>query len=183
MLKPHSKAATSATADFVLGTPIAEYATPKVAAGCDFTLSAKGPSANLQHIALVSFQSLSVSGHPGSAWVFFFPLDFEGTGGPEMHLTMHRFSTPANAVANMVCVGQTGRRAVWMERRWDTDNFRLMKATFHPSAEEPPVVKNLLPPNVALPFETHTCQSMAFDETTGRLYLGLHTGELYILEL
>jgi hypothetical protein len=99
----------------------------------------------------------------------------------------HKFSTRSGAVAELVCVGSTGCRAVWLERQWDTDEFRLVKGIFPSRSEalgdsEKPRTALLLPSHVALPFEMHTCQSLAFDETSGRVCLGLHTGDIYIME-
>ncbi|GLB40452.1 hypothetical protein LshimejAT787_0803230 [Lyophyllum shimeji] len=90
------------------------------------------------------------------------------------------FRTRAKTSANVVCLGTTGRRAIWLQRRWDTDEFELMRGTF--SRTEAPKVQPLLPKHVALPFETQSCLSLAFDEALGRVYVGLTTGGLYILE-
>ncbi|KAF8896375.1 hypothetical protein BD779DRAFT_1495567 [Infundibulicybe gibba] len=59
---------------------------------------------------------------------------------------------------------------------------RLMKATFS-STGASPMVGELLPRHFPLPFEPQACQSLSFDEATGRVCIGLHTGEIYLLDL
>ena len=81
--------------------------------------------------------------------------------------------------APVVCVGITGRRGVWLERNWDREEVRLMRLS-HTAAGS--VAGVLVPPHPALPFTPATCHSLAFDEVTGRLCVGLETGELYVLD-
>jgi hypothetical protein len=81
--------------------------------------------------------------------------------------------------APVVCVGTTGRRAVWLERHWEKEEVRLMRLS-HTAAGSMAGV--LVPPHPALPFTPATCHSLAFDEVTGRLCVGLETGELYVLD-
>jgi hypothetical protein len=81
--------------------------------------------------------------------------------------------------APVVCVGITGRRAVWQERHWEQEETRLMRLS-HTSAGS--VTGVLVPSHPALPFTPAACHSLAFDEVTGRLCVGLETGELYILD-
>ena len=85
------------------------------------------------------------------------------------------FATPANTSVDVLCLGQTGRRAVWLERSWDTDEFRLMKMG-------PGGIAELLAPNRTPPIAPHARHALAFDEAAGRVCLGLHTGELYVLD-
>jgi hypothetical protein len=115
------------------------------------------------------------------------PADQRDTYGSKAG--QHKFSTRSGAVAELVCVGSTGCRAVWLERQWDTDEFRLVKGIFPSRCDSEalgdsgkPRTAPLLPSHIALPFEMHTCQSLAFDETSGRVCLGLHTGDIYIME-
>ncbi|TRM64203.1 hypothetical protein BD626DRAFT_491076 [Schizophyllum amplum] len=89
---------------------------------------------------------------------------------------------------DIVCIGRSGRRAVWLERNWETDAFALVKADFGAPGDKGAgekrqlVVAPLLPPHLALPFEAHACQSLAFDEARGRVCLALHTGDVYVLD-
>lgn len=166
--------------------PVNEIETAPVSVGFhDYTLSGEILGKNFSHISSLSFHTTALAPHiPGSAYVFCFPLTAAITGfQSNIYLTTHRFSTPASVGIDIICIGDTGIRAVWLQRHWDTDKYTLMKGTFSPDPEEPPIVANLLPPHLALPFETYTCQSLAFDESTSRVCLGLHTGDLYILEL
>lgn len=81
--------------------------------------------------------------------------------------------------APVVCVGLTGRRVCWLERHWERDEIRLMKLSCTSSG---PVAGVLVPSHPALPFTPAACHSLTFDEVTGRLCVGLETGELYILD-
>jgi hypothetical protein len=81
--------------------------------------------------------------------------------------------------APVVCIGITGRRAVWLERHWEREEVRLMRLS-HTAAGAMAGV--LVPPHPALPFTPAACHSLAFDEVTGRLCVGLETGELYVLD-
>jgi len=70
---------------------------------------------------------------------------------------------------------------VWLEHDWELQRFRLMKLSA-PVGHGKPTVGVLLPPDPELPFSPRECQSLAFDEVTGRVCLGLYTGDLYILD-
>lgn len=82
-------------------------------------------------------------------------------------------------------VGRTGHRMVWLERSWETDAYELMKASFPESSAYGNRIRvnQLIPPHVALPFELHRCTAIWLEEATGRVCFGLHTGEIYLLEL
>ncbi|KAF9043661.1 hypothetical protein BDP27DRAFT_1434895 [Rhodocollybia butyracea] len=90
----------------------------------------------------------------------------------------------ANANSELLSLGHSGQRAVWMEHKWDADNFtlKLVKGAFLPGSG-PAAVSPLLAGHIALPFEVRTCQCIALDEAMGRVYLGLYTGEIYVLDL
>ncbi|KAF5391675.1 hypothetical protein D9757_002358 [Collybiopsis confluens] len=97
------------------------------------------------------------------------------------------FNRPRGAFATpgVVSFGDTGRRAVWIERRLDFDDaptWALVKGTFPSHRSGPVHVGLLLPDHMALPFKLEACLSTALDEARGRVYLGLYTGEVYILD-
>ena len=97
----------------------------------------------------------------------------------QCRVTVQDFAIPAKTSVDKVCVGKTGRRAVWLQRHWDTDEFDVMKSTFSTS----PKVGALFPKHLAFPFgPLHTCESLAFDEAAGRVAMSLLTGQLYILD-
>ncbi|KDR76201.1 hypothetical protein GALMADRAFT_247460 [Galerina marginata CBS 339.88] len=114
--------------------------------------------------------------------VYHFPIDVSKHGlkftdwGPT-----YSFATPPNVSLDPACIGKTGYRAVWLSHQWEIDDFRLLKASF-PINGEPHFVEPLQPPEMPLPFEPHTCRSLYFEEATGRLFVGVHTGEIYLLE-
>lgn len=165
-----------------LGPPVVEHETLEIA-NVDFTLPSASISYNPSILPVIAssssqpFANLRTNG----AYVFYFPLEEGG------EILMHQFHVADEASADFICLGQTGRRAVWLEHRWrygwEAEEFFLMKGGFSPDPDKEPIVAPLLPSHLALPFELHTCQSLAFDEASGLVCLGLHTGELYILEL
>jgi hypothetical protein len=164
-----------------LPTPNAEYESPAIS-DVDYHLSADS-TRSIPHISSISFHSLV---RTADDYIFHFPLDrpprhLHDTG-PAKPSFVGPFNTHASASAELVCLGETGSRAVWLERRWTSDEYTLMKASFSPDGTNPVVVEPLLARGSALPFELHMCQSLAFEEATGRVCLAIYTGELYILQ-
>ncbi|KAF9468101.1 hypothetical protein BDZ94DRAFT_1247185 [Collybia nuda] len=154
----------------------------------DVHLSLESANGTSGFIPIVVFPSLVVP-TGGLAYMIKFPLsptthnmegmeELQGT----IQIPMQQFSTSAKTSADILCVGRTGYRAVWIQRRWDNDEFEFMKTTFSSSDELVDVIP-LLPKHTPLPFKSHACQSLAFDEASGRLYISVHTGELFILDL
>ena len=133
----------------------------------DYRLSADSFSTSLSSMIALTYNQPSASRH-----IHRFSLS--GT-----QVTTQKLPS-SDATIDIICIGHTGRRAVWLERRWntETDAFILMKGSFG----WPPLVAPLVPPHVALPFEFHACQSLAFDEATGRVCVALHTGDIYLLD-
>jgi len=169
-----------------LAAPVAEYETPMIS-DLDYTLCADSMH-NVSHISSISFHSLI---RRADDYIFHFPLDqprsvcakwLEGGAGIRKPSFMHRFSTHPSASAEIVCLGETGSRAVWLERRWTGDEYTLMKGTFSPNRGNPVIVEPLLARHLALPFELRMCQALAFKESTGRVCVAVHSGDLYILE-
>jgi hypothetical protein len=161
-----------------LTTPKAQYESPAIP-DVDYHLPAN-PMHNISHISSISFHSLY---QMGDDYIVHFPLANGAfpLGDKPLSFTCP-FRTELGASAEIVCLGETGQRAVWLERRWASDEYTLMKAAFSPVGDEPVIVQPLFARNLALPFELHTCRSLAFEEATGRVCLALHTGELYILQ-
>ncbi|KAJ7158779.1 hypothetical protein C8R46DRAFT_1110267 [Mycena filopes] len=176
----HDKVATNpVVSECSLGPPSAEYESPTIS-DLDYTLSADS-SHNLPHISSVSFHSLV---RMADGYVVHFPLHRRASedGAPGKPSFAYPLATHPNTSAEIVCLGETGSRAVWLERRWSTDEYTLMKAAFTPGEGEPAVVEPLLARHMALPFQLHMCQALAFEEATGRVALAVHTGEIYILQ-
>lgn len=172
-----------ADATCLLGDHLTEEETDDVPVDSDYTLSDGYVCGDCPQLTSLLFHASGVSSlRYGSASVFSFPSNRD-LRCPHGAMPVHVFSTPASAASDIICLGPTGRRAVWLERRWDTDSFTLMKATFFREGKHAAIVERLLPAHTAMPFEIYSCQSMAFEESTGRVCLGLHTGELYILQL
>lgn len=101
-----------------------------------------------------------------------------------------RIQTPVDVTLEAMCLGKTGKRAVWSSRDWNMDEHVLMKAQLAPapvashknkrnSFKE--VMTPLQPPSVVFPFQQGACRSLSFDEASGRVFAGLISGELYIM--
>ncbi|KAJ7035024.1 hypothetical protein C8F04DRAFT_1099826 [Mycena alexandri] len=156
-----------------LTTPNAEYESPPIS-DLDYILSADSTH-DLPHISSISFHSLV---RMADGYIVHFPLHSKD----KTPCFAHPLNTHPASSAEIVCLGQTGSRAVWLERRWGSDEYMLMKAAFSPEGENPVVVEPLLARHMALPFQLHMCQALAFDEATGRVALAVHTGELHLLQ-
>ncbi|PCH42172.1 hypothetical protein WOLCODRAFT_120067 [Wolfiporia cocos MD-104 SS10] len=89
----------------------------------------------------------------------------------------HYFSMPSQTTAQLAQVGPSGR-GVWLEHNWDTQRRRIMR--YQP--RDGHTIAMVLPPDPALPFTPNLCHSLAFDEVTGRVCLGLFNGDVYILD-
>jgi len=165
-----------------LSDPVAQYHPLSIPVhGLEHTISAHTTGPYLRYISSVCFPPPSTSsvGH-----VIHFPLPPANQLKPlpEQNVILHRFPTSGSLWdAQSMEIGQTGRRAVWLQRHLETDQFVFMKATFPLNQE--PMVANLLPSHMVFPFEAHTCQSISLDEATGRVCLAFHTGEMYLLNL
>lgn len=159
-------------AEHVLGsssTPIEFYVSSEPAHEC--------PS----HFSLFAFHSFGEHAK-GLADVYHIPLDTSRRRTQfYMSKPTHSFKTAIGKRPEIVCFGKTGFRAVWLDHEWDSDEYSLWKATFPPG--EAASVSPLLPPHHPLPFEVHMITSLAFDEATGRICVGLRTGAVYVLEL
>ncbi|KAH8092600.1 hypothetical protein BXZ70DRAFT_1010686 [Cristinia sonorae] len=88
----------------------------------------------------------------------------------------------------LVQIGTTGRRMVWMEHELETGRNRVMKFQMAAEDWECPTEKMtvvhglLLPPEPNLPFALNACNSLAFDELSGRLCLAFYDGGLHVLD-
>ena len=105
-----------------------------------------------------------------------------GHQGQDSLMQREVFGAPRDSSVKLVRVGVTGRRAVWIEQNWETDGFRVIKAHFPDENVDWSTVHVLIPPNPSLPFSPQMCNSLAFDETTGRLCVGVATGDLWMLD-
>ncbi|KAJ7066938.1 hypothetical protein C8F01DRAFT_1119681 [Mycena amicta] len=150
-----------------LAAPVAEYESPAFS-DLDYTLCADSTH-RIGHISGLSFHSLSSRTED---FVFCFPL------APGETYSIRRFQTHFSASAEQICLGESGTRSIWLERRWTSDDYTLMKAVI--SSEEV-VVEPLLGKHLALPFELHMCQGLAFDEGSGCVGIAFPR-ELYLLE-
>lgn len=139
------------------------------------------PSLSVHHLTIMVFNESDPS--QPSARVVCFPLDDEGSSPPP-RVTNARVPLPLDTSIRSVSIGTTGRRAVWMEHNLDTTRTRLMKMELGSVHDGTPELFHgiLLPPDAPLPFSTDACHSLAFDEATCRLCLGLWDGSLRVVD-
>lgn len=116
----------------------------------------------------------------GGHLVHFCSEDMKTEGQPQT-IEPRKFTVPGSTSIEFVKIGTRGHRAVWLEHDWELQRFRLMKLSV-PVGHGKPSVGVLLPSDPELPFSPRECQSLAFDEVTGRVCLGLYKGDLYILD-
>ena len=141
------------------------------------------PIGRCSRLSMVAFDG-GGSRDGGGYLVHFCMEDTDDDGQPPSQPRMtepRRFTVPGSTSIEVVKVGTRGHRAVWLEHNWELQQFRLMKLSA-PVGHGKPSVGVLLPPDPELPFSPRQCQSLAFDEVTGRVCLGLYTGDLYILD-
>lgn len=135
------------------------------------------PPVSSTHLTIMVFNEGDMN--QPSAQVVRFPLRDRKAA-----VTSSRVPLPLDTSIRSVSIGTTGRRAVWMEHNLDSTRSRLMKLELGGTAEEKPELHYgvLLPPDPPLPFSTDACHSLAFDEATCRLCLGLWDGSLHVVD-
>jgi len=138
------------------------------------------PVGRCPRLSMVAFDARG-SGVGGGHLVHFCTEDTDNDSKPRT-IDPRRFTVPGSTSIEISKVGTRGHRAVWLEHNWESQQFRLMKLSAPVGHSMPPSVGVLLPPDPELPFSPRECQSLAFDEVTGRVCLGLYTGTLYILD-
>ncbi|KAI0783678.1 hypothetical protein C8Q75DRAFT_782887 [Abortiporus biennis] len=84
----------------------------------------------------------------------------------------------------LIQLGTTGYRMVWIEHEMETGRNKVMKFEGRVQEVKQPVIQYglLLPPQPDLPFSLNACNSLAFDEVTGRVCLAFYEGSLHVLD-
>lgn len=139
------------------------------------------PSISVNFLTIMVFNEADPS--QPNAQVVRFPLDGSGTHSKSKVVNV-RVPLPLDTSIRSVSIGNTGRRAVWMEHNLDTTRTRLMKLELGGAHDGTPELFHgvLLPADPPLPFSTDACHSLAFDEATCRLCLGLWDSSLQIVD-
>ena len=78
-------------------------------------------------------------------------------------------------------IGTTGHRMVWLEHDLETGRNRVMKYAMETESRKH-LHGVLLPTKANLPFALDACNSLGFDEVSGRLCLGFYDGSLHVLD-
>ncbi|KAF8149978.1 hypothetical protein B0H34DRAFT_170705 [Crassisporium funariophilum] len=164
---------------------VADYQTQNLPSNLDINISLEPVSsgATLHSFTVFACHSPPSQAGRGAVEVYRFPINTSWRNAKFADWQpIHTFSTPPNVSLEPTCVGQNGCRAVWLEHQWNTDDYRLMKASLPATGEMPPLVMPLEAQQFSLPFLPHTICSLTFEESTGRVWVAVHTGEIYILE-
>ncbi|KAI0049749.1 hypothetical protein FA95DRAFT_795932 [Auriscalpium vulgare] len=131
-------------------------------------------------LSLLFFDLLDAQ--PGHGHLVRLVFGVDDGAGPSHCWHDEPFPFPAETSVKLVRIGSTGRRAIWIEQNWETDEKRVMRSHFPAKGVGRSNVGVLLPHEPALPFQPRECQSLAFDEATGRVCLGLFNGDLWVLD-
>lgn len=121
--------------------------------------------------------------HEGVADIFRFPIDISARNlSFDDWKPALAFNMQPNVTLDPTCFGKTGMRAVWLSHRWNLDDYQLMRGSFSDTVNAKAMIAPLAPPDLALPFEPHTCRSLYFEEATGKVWVGVHTGDIFVLQ-
>ncbi|KAI1796830.1 hypothetical protein LXA43DRAFT_984704 [Ganoderma leucocontextum] len=161
-----------------LGPVLAQFAGPTPMAVPRHHIPQVSPATTAASLSAIMFYH---SSNPHSAQLLRFAFDISsGT------VTLDNMSSKDLPIGNesspqLAQVGALGFRAVWLEHNWETQLNRVMKLAYDPVTGTVKVGM-LLPPDPELPFSPNMCHSLAFDEVTGRLCLGMYDGNVYLLD-
>jgi len=143
-------------------------------------------------ISYILFPSIT---HPSPIEHYTLPITHNASSVPENGLeplskSKFAFSPPikhsipmskARCSPRKLCVGPSGRRAVWLEQDFDSDELDLRLIRLAPNTSGCGFNTKELRPGT-LPFLTSEIHCMAFDEVNTRLVLSLIQGDIWVLD-
>ncbi|TCD61867.1 hypothetical protein EIP91_007816 [Steccherinum ochraceum] len=143
------------------------------------------PRAFTSNIPVTMFDVSGFSHHSG--YTCHYPFDADTGELPEKPVTSVWIPCRDDTSQQLVQIGTTGRRMVWMEHELETGRNRVMKFQMAKEdwegGEKLLVVHGyLLPSEPNLPFALNACNCLAFDEVSGRLCLAFYDGGLHVLD-
>ncbi|KAH9949909.1 hypothetical protein B0H21DRAFT_725209 [Amylocystis lapponica] len=175
----HSRRGSTDESEFLdLGSPITELSESLTQNSWGIHDIATVSPTSSTHLSAMTFYSFN-GAQPGIGQVTRFPICPDRPGARASYSSSQWFTTGSETSAEIAQVGATGRRAVWLEHNWETRQKRVMK---YQPLDGRATTGVLLPPEPELPFTPSTCHSLAFDEVSGRLCLGLFNGDLYVVD-
>lgn len=140
-------------------------------------------------IPVTMFDITGASGLSAWGYTIHYPFDLHTNGIPDGKESTSVWIPCRDATSQqLVHIGTTGRRMVWIEHELETGRNRLMKFQLASEDWEDRSGKSrvvhglLLPREPNLPFTLSACNSLAFDEVSGRLCLAFYDGGLHILD-
>ncbi|KAI0359843.1 hypothetical protein OH77DRAFT_1419176 [Trametes cingulata] len=161
-----------------LGPMVAHFVGPTPMALPGHHIAQVSPATSSPSLAAVMFYH---SVHPHSAQLLRFSFDVTTEAVTLTGMSSKDFLIGNESSAQLAQVGALGIRGVWLEHNWETQQNRVMKLAYDPHTRTARVGM-LLPHDPELPFTPNMCHSLAFDEVTGRLCLGMYDGNVYILD-
>ncbi|KAI0635949.1 hypothetical protein C8Q77DRAFT_1155689 [Trametes polyzona] len=161
-----------------LGPMVAQFTGPTPMAVPGHHIAQVSPATSSPSLAAVMFYH---SVHPHSAQLLRFSFDVEPDAVSLTGMSSKEFPIGDESSAQLAQVGALGVRGVWLEHNWETQQNRVMKLAYDPHTRKAEVGM-LLPPLPELPFTPNMCHSLAFDEVSGRLCLGMYDGNVYVLD-
>ncbi len=161
-----------------LGPMFAQFRGPTPMAVPGHHIAQVSPATSSPSLSAIMFYH---SVHPHSAQLLRFAFDVSTKTVKLSDISSKDFPIGDESSAQLAQVGAKGVRAVWLEHNWETQLNRVMKLAYDPGTGVAKVGM-LLPPDPELPFTPNMCHSLAFDEVTGRLALGMYDGNVYMLD-
>lgn len=161
-----------------LGPMLSQFTGPTPMAVPGHHIAQVSPSNSPSSLSAVMFYH---SVHPHSAQLLRFAFDVSPEAVALVDMSSKDFLIGDESSAQLAQVGALGTRAVWLEHNWETQQNCVMKLSYDPHTGTS-TVGMLLSTAPPLPFSPNMCHSLAFDEVTGRLCLGLYDGNVYVLD-
>ena len=161
-----------------LGCMIAQFKGPTSMAVPRHHIPHISPATSSSSLSAIMFYH---SVHPHSAQLLHFNFDLSPTTVRLRDMSSRDFHIGNESSAQLSQIGPRGVRAVWLEHNWETQLSRVMKLAYDRNTGTAKVGL-LLPHDPELPFTPTMCHSLAFDEVSGRLCLGMYDGNVFMLD-
>ena len=162
-----------------LGPMVSQYTGPKHMTFPGHHIAQISPSNSPSSLSAVMFYH---SVHPHSAKLLRFSFDVSQEAVSLSETSCKQFPMGDQSSAQLAQVGSLGTRAVWLEHSWESQQNRVMKLSYDPRTGVANVGVLLCQMRDSLPFSPDKCHSLAFDEATCRLCVGMYNGPVYVLD-
>ncbi|KAI0833499.1 hypothetical protein BC628DRAFT_1425746 [Trametes gibbosa] len=161
-----------------LGPMLAEFVGPTPMAVPGHHIAQVSPATSSPSLAAVMFYHAV---QPHNAQLLRFAFDIGSNTITLVAMSSKEFLIGNESSAQLAQVGAIGVRGVWLEHNWESQLNCVKKLAYDPHTGTVKVGM-LLPSHPELPLSPNMCHSLAFDEVSGRLCLGMYDGNVYILD-